>query len=412
VHLHGYCMSLDDLAPDSAQRDRLWRSFLLLGACLMAAAALYRIPVELSRLATEPLGSGAATDLIKRFREVHPWFDGRPVYGVIESADYPPASYILLYPLVHWPSFEITRLVWMATTVAALLWLSVIMLRETRASTPIEQAFVVLLPLASYAAAANIRIGQMGIHLIPLLLAGLLVLARQARSWKRDVLAAVLLVAALVKPTFSVPFFWVAFFRGGFRFTALAVGSYVALTLWGAAYQQDSLVALIQGWLGQSGNVEAITAHANLFSWLAAAGLQDWYLPASLLVLVAAGVWTWWYRERDVWVLIAVASLVARFWSYHRWYDDILVLPAMIALYRMIATEEQEGRRDLIAMGFFVMLWGFSVSPAHLMEMPDPWGSLFKGTKTITWVLLLIELLRRTHRRTIAAEHERQLEAA
>ena len=403
-------MTLDDPARELEQRDPLWRTFLLLAACLMAAAALYRIPVELGRLATEPLGTGAATDLIKRFREVQPWFDGRPVYGVVESADYPPASYIILYPLVHWPSFEIARLVWTLTTVAAMLWLSVIMVRGTRASKPVEQAFVVLLPLASYAAAANIRIGQMGLHLIPLLLTGLLMLAYKDRSWKRDVLAAALLVAALVKPTFSVPFFWVAFFRGGFRFTVLAVVAYVGLTLWGAAYQPDSLVVLIQGWLGQSGNVDATTAHANLFTWLATAGLEDWYLPVSLLVLVAAGAWTWWYRKADAWLLIAVASLVARFWSYHRWYDDILLVPPMIVLYRMISEKEREGERDLVAMGLFVMAWGFSISPAQFLEMPDPWGRLFKGVKTITWVLLLIELLRRTHRvrSEVALQHERQ----
>jgi hypothetical protein len=405
-------MSLDDLAPEPAQRDQLWRNFLLIAACLMAAAALYRVPVELSRLASEPLGSGAATDLIKRFREVQPWFDGRQVYGVIESADYPPASYVLLYPFIHWPTFEITRLVWMASTIAAMLWLCVITLRESGASTAVERAFVVLLPLSMYATAANIRIGQMGLHLVPLLLGGLLILAHRERSWKRDLLAAVLLVAALIKPTFSVPFFWVAFFRGGIRLTAIVVVAYVALTFWGAAYQHDSLIALIQGWLGQSANVEAGTAHANLHSWLASAGRQDWYIAGSLLVLVAAGLWTWWFRAADAWLLIAVASLVARFWSYHRWYDDILILPSMIALYRMIAAEEREGRRDLVAMGLFVVLWGFSISPAQFMEMPAPWGNLFKAAKTITWVLLLIELLRRTHRAKPAIARREQLRAA
>ena len=412
VLLSAHFMSLDDLARDSAQRDQLWRNFLLIAACVMAAAALYRVPLELSRLAFEPLGQGASTDLVKRFREVQAWFDGRPVYGVIESADYPPASYIVLYPFVHWPTLEITRLIWTASTIVSLAWLGVITLRETGASGAVERAFVVLLPLSTYATAANIRIGQMGLHLTALLLTGLLVLAHQDRSWKRDLIAAALLVATLIKPTFSVPFFWVAFFRGGIRFTVLAVGGYIALTLWGAAFQHDSLLALIQGWLGQSGNVEATTAHANLHSWLANAGLQDWYVPGSLLVLVTAGLWTWWYREADHWLLIAIASLVARFWSYHRWYDDILLLPAMIALYRMIAEEEREGRRDLIAMGLFVALWGFSIWPPQLLAMPAPWDSLFKDAKTITWVLLLIELLRRSRRARPAVALPKQRQAA
>ena len=391
-------MSFDELVPNPSQRDQLWRRFLLIAACLMAAAALYRVPLELGRLAFEPLGSGASADLIKRFREVHEWFAGRPVYGVVESADYPPASYIVMFPFVHWPTFELTRLVWTASTIGALVWLCVITVRESGAKTAAGRSFAALMPLSTYATAANIRIGQMGLHLVPLLLAGILMLARQDRSWRRDLVAAGLLVAALIKPTISVPFFWVAFFKGGIWFTVLAVAGYLALTLWGAAYQADSLLTLIEGWLGQSGNVEATTAHANIYSWLGSAGLESLYLPASLAVLAVAGIWTWWYRKADVWLLIAVASIVARFWSYHRWYDDILLLPPLIALFRMITAGERAGRRDLMAMVLLVLTWGFGMAPAQVLSFPEPWGSWFKVAKTTTWVALLVVLVIRTHR--------------
>jgi hypothetical protein len=391
-------MTLDDAAPVPARGDPLWRRFLLIAACLMAAAALYRVPLELGRLAFEPLGSGASTDLVKRFREVHAWFAGSPVYGVIESADYPPASYIVMFPLTHWSTLEITRIVWAVSTIAALAWLCVIAIRESGATSAREKWFMALLPLSAYATAATIRIGQMGIHLLPVLLAGTLLVAREQRSWRRDLVGAGLLVAALIKPTFAVPFFWVAFFRGGVRFTALAVGGYLALTFWGAAYQQDSLPALIQGWLGQSGNVEATTAHANVFSWLGRAGLEAWYLPASLMVLGAAGIWTWWNRAADAWLLVAVASIVARFWSYHRWYDDLLMLPPMIVLFQMITDGGRAGRRDLLAMGLLVVNWAFWLAPAQVLQAPPPWSDLFKIAKTATWLTMLVVLMVRTHR--------------
>jgi hypothetical protein len=113
-------MTLDDSAPVPPHRDLHWRRALYVAALLMAAAALYRVPMELGRLAFEPLGSCAASELVKRFREVHPWFEGVPVYGVIDSEDYPPASYIVMYPFTHWPTFDTTRLVWTITTVLAL----------------------------------------------------------------------------------------------------------------------------------------------------------------------------------------------------------------------------------------------------------------------------------------------------
>ena len=391
-------MLLDESERIPPQTAALWRRFLLIAALLMAAAALYRVPMELGRLAFEPLGSGASTDLVKRFREVHAWFAGSPVYGVIESADYPPASYIVMYPLTHWPTLEITRLVWTFTSILALAWLCLQAVRESGATTATATWFAALLPLSAYATAATIRIGQMGIHLLPVLLAGTLLVARDRPSWKRDLVACGLLVAALVKPTFAVPFFWVAFFRGGIRFTTLAVGGYIALTLWGAAYQHDSLPTLIEGWLAQSGNVEATTAHANVFSWLGRAGLDQWYLPTSLFILAAAGVWTWRYRNTDAWLLVAVASIVARFWSYHRWYDDLLMLPPMIVLLQMIHAEERARRRDLLAMGLLVLNVGFWLAPAQVLQAPPPWSDLFKLAKTTTWLAVLALLLVRTHR--------------
>jgi hypothetical protein len=391
-------MTLDDSAPVPPHRDLHWRRALYVAALLMAAAALYRVPMELGRLAFEPLGSGAATDLVKRFREVHPWFAGEPVYGVIESADYPPASYIVMYPFTHWPTFDTTRLVWTITTTLALAWLCSITMRESGARSGPERWFAVLLPLSAYATAATIRIGQMGIHLLPVLLAGTLLIARTERSWRRDLVVAGLLVAALIKPTFAVPFFWVAFFRGGMRFTILAVAGYVGLTFWGAAYQQDSLITLIQGWLAQSGNVEATTAHANVFSWLGRAGLEQWYLAASLAILAVAGAWTWRYRAAEAWLLIAVASIVARFWSYHRWYDDLLMLPPMIVLLQMINAGERASRRDLVAMALLALNWAFWLAPAQVLQAPPPWGDLFKLAKTTTWLATLALLLMRTHR--------------
>jgi len=382
--------------------DRLWRAFLLAAVALMAVAALYRVPTELWRLAFEPLGHGASTDLKKRFIEVHEWFAGRPVYGVVESADYPPASYPVLFPLVHWPTLAATRLVWTASTIAALAWLTVLCVRESGAQDRTAKAFAALLPLACYATAANIRIGQMGVHLLPLLVAGVLRLARAERSWGRDAAAAALLVVALVKPTFSVPFFWIAFFRGGWRATVLICGGYAALTLLGAAFQHGDLPSLIHGWLGQSGNVEFDTAHANLFTWMAALGLQRFILPASLLVLLVAGGWTWWRRDADPWGLLAVAAIVARVWSYHRWYDDILMLLPVLALLRMIAAQGASGRSDRAAMVLVALLWGFAILPAQLFAGRVPLSGAIKAAKTTVWMATFAVLLVRTGRRVRA----------
>jgi len=359
----------------------------------MIGAALYRVPVDLWRLAFEPLGHGASTDLKKRFIEIHEWFAGRPVYGMVESADYPPASYVILFPLLFWPTLETARLVAALSMTAALAWLTTVMIKASESQDRALRWFAALLPLSMYATAANIRIGQVGIYLMPLLLVGTLLLAERERSWKKDLVGSILLTAALVKPTLSVPFMWIAFFRGGIRPMVMIPFLYVVLTVVAASFQHSSLPALVQGWLGQSGNVEFNTAHANVHTWLGMAGMEQYLLPASLLVLLAAGAWTWWYRRGDIWILLGVAAIVSRFWSYHRWYDDILLLVPLVTLLRMVVTRQAAGRADWVAMALVVLIWGFGIAPAQVLSAPPPWSDLFKAAKTTTWLATLALLL-------------------
>src|SRR6185436_10885612 len=68
------------------------------------------------------------------------------------------------------------------------------------------------------------------------------------------------------------------------------------------------------------------------------------------LALVLAFAW-WAVRNRrgDPWVLLGVTAIVARFWMYHRGYDDLLMLIAMIPLARIAEANPQPGGRDVIA---------------------------------------------------------------
>ena len=386
-----------DLWYETTPRDQLWRSFMMVSACLMAAAALYRLPIELGRLAFEPMGQGAAHDFFFRFREAREWFAGRPVYGVVKNADYPPATYLVLFPFTSWP-LHIARLVWAGSMIGALTWLCVITVRECASKTPLDRAFVLLVPLCSYATAATIRVGQIGLLILPMLIGALLILAHHERSWKRDLTAAVLLLFALAKPTSSVPFFWIAFFVGGLRLTTLAVAGYVALTWWSSSYQPDSPLVLVHGWLAEGNDIRSVTAHGNIHSWMASVGIVGWRLQASLLVLGAAGVWTWLYRKADVWLLIAVASIVARIWAHNRWYDDVLLIPPLVTLYRMISSSERAGKRDSVAIALFALVLGFSMAPARLLDLETTVSVAFKAAKTIAWIALLVELMIRTQR--------------
>ena len=96
------------------------------------------------------------------------------------------------------------------------------------------------------------------------------------------------------------------------------------MTLFAATFQEAGLVSLFQQWMTHASNLCVSAGEANLHILLGYLGLQVYLLPASLLLLCLLGFWVYRYRHRDIWLLIGVSALIARFWSYHRWYDDLL----------------------------------------------------------------------------------------
>ena len=62
-------------------------------------------------------------------------------------------------------------------------------------------------------------------------------------------------------------------------------------------------------------------------------------------MFVALGVWLYRHRRVDLWLQLGVIAVVARLWAYHRLYDDVLVVLALVALFR-IATGV-DGPRDV-----------------------------------------------------------------
>jgi len=256
----------------------------------------------------------------------------------------------------------------------------------------IERAFAVLLPFAGYATAATLHLGQMGMLLLPLLAAGTLQLSDSRRTWVGDGLASALLVAALVKPTIAPPFLWIAFFIGGWRPTVMIVVAYAALTLASASFQDANLFELLRGWLGQDATIDFGNAHGNVYSWMHAVGIERGYVAVSVGILLALGAWTWRHRHADLWMVMAVAALTARMWTYHHHYDDVLILFPIIALWRLVACERDAGSATVTGMVLLALLWAFTVSPAQWLGTAAPWGDLFKGAKTITWILTLLFL--------------------
>ncbi|MDQ2910354.1 MAG: glycosyltransferase 87 family protein [Actinomycetota bacterium] len=362
----------------------------------MAAEAFVFLSYELWRLLLDK-GSMGAVDLGLRLDETHTWFDGLPVYGRFITAVYPPATYAILWPFVGSLQFNPARWLWAATSVVSLVWLAILLVRESKAGGRLERALVVLMLLSIYPTGQTIGNGQLLTLVLPPLLTGLLLLGRSSRGLLLDLLVAMLLVVSLVKPTGSLPFLLLAcFLPSGIRALLLTSLGYIGLTLLAASYQSPALPTLVHRWLDGSRDLAAAHGsafYANADAWLGSLGLKSWILPVSLAILVAFGLWTWRHRRVDLWLLIGVAAIVARFWSYHRSYDDLLILLSMVAFFRIAKEGGAARNHDVLAGLLLALTLAVMVVPSGLFFFPRPLRVWFTSLESAIWLVGLAFLL-------------------
>jgi len=357
---------------------------LRLAVPLMGIAAAVWLAYEFWRLLFQR-GEWGAIDLRLIQGWVKDWFSPAPPSGL-----YPPATYTMLWPFMGWLAFTPARWLWAATALVALAWLGNLVARHTRASSPRDRAIAFLMPLSMYASGAAIGNGQLIVHVMPVLITGLLLSVAPRPTWRRDLVAAALMLLALVKPSISVPFFWIVLFVPGSRRPAVLVTlGYVALTWLSSASKGAGMVTLLSGWLARGSYRAALPEYGNVSNvhvWLSTLGLETWIVPASLLLLAALGVWIYRHRRADVWLLIGVTAYVTRFWTYHSWYDDLLLLLPMIALFRVARHEAATGEATA-AGGLLAVTMLFLLAPGGLFLLPQPLVTWYVTAQVTVWII-------------------------
>jgi hypothetical protein len=389
------------------------RNKFLLGAiALMALVAVLSLTTGLSHLLRddskyavwEPAITGA-NDLKARYREVHAWFAGTPVYGKLHSAVYPPASYAVLWLFLGWLPLGAARGLWALTGILALSWLVYLAVRASLADRPLERALVALLPLSMLATGRAFGTGQLIVHVLPAILTGILLICQGKQNWRKDLLGAILVLLSLVSPTIAAPFFWIVIFVPGRLQPAATVSlGYVGLTVLAGLFQNVNPAATVTA--GAESSLEGVKAGAvggasvNVHTLLAALNLQEWNLPISLTLLCALGVWVYYNRRSDLWLLLGVTAVFARLWIYHRSYNNLLILIPMIVLFRIIKQESVMNRDSAIAGGLIALNWTVMILPNRVIEdLPQPWSAIATVSLALTWLSTLLFLSHLTQRK-------------
>jgi hypothetical protein len=110
-------------------------------------------------------------------------------------------------------------------------------------------------------------------------------------------------------------------------------------------------------------------------------------------MLMALGVWTFFYRRADLWLLIGITALVTRFNTYHGWYDDLLVALPVITLFRIAKSGKLKEEYTLAAGLLLAITLLFLVAPGGLYLFPSPWDLLYVQAQTFIWMTVLSFLL-------------------
>jgi hypothetical protein len=366
-----------------------------MATALLAVAAALKLAMEFYRLVLEP-GPKGAIDLRQRFDEVQTWFAGGSVYDRI-TAVYPPATFLLLWPLIGWLDFGAARWLWAATSVAAMIWFARTLVRQSGATGVWERWIVALSFLAMNATGVTVGNGQLILHLLPPLVTGILVLAQGGSGGRLLVYGPALILFGLVKPNVAAPFFWLTLFipRSPWPAVAVVVG-YLTLTSAALAFQPLPWDHVIAAWSERAREGSVLGAwlwsYANLHSWFAATGWERWNTVASLLLLTALGVWTRWHRHIDPWVLLGVTGIVARVWTYHGIYDGVLIVLPIVALFRIVCWQSEVSARTILAGVLLTATVAGMLCPARLLLLPPPVGWLFTTGHAVLWLSLLLFL--------------------
>ena len=283
---------------------------------------------------------------------------------------YPPWAHTLALPVGIVPELDRAKRVFLALNLALAAAVLAWTWRRLR-PLDIGLALAAVAALASFAAfRSSIAVGNYGI-VVAALLVGALALVETGRP--RPLAAGTLLGIAMLKPTLAGPF---------------VLPFLVERRLWPALASATGVVALatlaFHGYT-RTNPLESFLASVSHLDYFVTRGggvpaLVDRLKPVvapvheywSLLAFASGAAVTWFARRRAVLERFAIAAVVAMVWTYHRGYDETILLFPFVALL-VLAWRCRLPRapfatpRGLGALAAATALWFVSAAPAALV---------------------------------------------
>lgn len=362
------------------------REKLLTGAIwFLVLLGAPRLSYQLWRLLFKDGGNGA-NDLRLLYRWVARWFEGDSFYGYIIL----PATFPTLWPITGWLSLQATRWLWLALYVIA-FWAFVRILKSGACiRSGKETVLLALFVLTIYPTGVTIGNGQMTLLLLPAIVGALMISGEGGPSPWRQAAAIALFIFSSSKLPVTAPFFLVLIITlEGFRTMTIVGACYLLLTFFALHFRDMNIVEFISTWTREAPGAAAGGGHSNIYHFLGFLGNRNVLLPASGVMLAALAAWLYKFRKTDFWVQLGVAAIVARLWTYHRLYDDLLIIIPMAVVLRLLRNGSLTGNERAAGGVIFAVSVASFLIPGFFLQLPRPWGVLFQTGQMIVWLSLL-----------------------
>ncbi len=356
---------------------------------LMSFLAATRLAYQFWRLLVDRSPNGAV-DLRIVHELVYLWFNGEKLREIILL----PATYVMLWPVTGWLSLESSRWLWAMLYIASLVWLSYIVISETGIGKKREIIFAVLFILAVYPTGIIIGNGQLILFLLPCILTAVLMERGRGGGVFKDLVISALFLFSLIKIPVSAPFLLIPLItQRAFRPLVIAACGYIILTYIAMSYRDAGIIETFTIWLKDSSTLATTRGYANIHIWLGSLGLNQLILPFSLIIISAFSLWLYKFRNLDIWIQLGVAAIVARIWTYHRLYDDLLIIVPMITVFRIVRSGKLSPNESLLADLLLLVSWLGLLSPGFFLQLPFPIGTPFRTGQAVIWISMLAFLL-------------------
>lgn len=299
-------------------------------------------------------------------RGPQPWHEDRDArldseLGYVYEGGYPPWAFVFGWLFV-WPSWPAALGYFLALSIGAVILIGCWAAALAPGRSIAQKGFLFAAALAVSACGTTLQVGQYGTLVAACLAGALWLIGRD-----RQVLGGLLLGVALIKPTIAGPFVLALLIAGRYRAVGVSVLSILgaAVLVWvrthtnpvemclqmlasGAEFVDDSQ-GLIRPLL-------ALGLGRQLVTPVLAAGIL---LPATLLMIR--------FRHGSLLELFAIAAVTARLWSYHKSYDDMMLIFLLAPLLAAWLRYPHNLLAGAAALLVGITLW----APASLMHRPS-----------------------------------------